>query len=115
MRVAEHWADLLGGAWRSCTRPAILTSPTRLFLRLLWVTLRVKNLRAIDDMIDTGGQSIAGAVKVLMDKGAKEVIIAATHPVLPIRLLERSSQWESRGGRCDPTPCLCRKISSSIT
>ena len=34
----------------------------------------------IDDMIDTGG-TIAGAVKVLKDKGAKEVIIAATHPV----------------------------------
>ena len=33
----------------------------------------------IDDMIDTGG-TIAGAVKVLKDKGAKEVIIAATHP-----------------------------------
>ena len=45
----------------------------------------------IDDMIDTGG-TIAGAVKVLMDKGAKEVIIAATHPVLSDPAAERLSQ-----------------------
>ncbi|MBW4096459.1 MAG: ribose-phosphate diphosphokinase, partial [Acidobacteria bacterium] len=34
----------------------------------------------IDDMIDTGG-TISGAVKVLMEAGAKDVIIAATHAV----------------------------------
>ena len=45
----------------------------------------------IDDMIDTGG-TIAGAVKVLMDKGAKEVIIAATHPVLSDPAAERLSR-----------------------
>ena len=35
----------------------------------------------IDDMIDTGG-TIAGAVKLLHDDGAGDVIIAATHGVL---------------------------------
>src|SRR5690606_41570210 len=34
----------------------------------------------IDDMIDTGG-TIAGAVRVLKEAGAKDVIIAATHAV----------------------------------
>ena len=32
-------------------------------------------------MIDTGG-TIAGAVKLLRDDGAKDVVIAATHGVL---------------------------------
>jgi ribose-phosphate pyrophosphokinase len=34
----------------------------------------------IDDMIDTGG-TISGAVQVLKNAGAKDVIIAATHAV----------------------------------
>src|SRR5699024_4532968 len=34
----------------------------------------------IDDMIDTGG-TISGAVKILKDAGATDVIIAATHAV----------------------------------
>ena len=44
----------------------------------------------IDDMIDTGG-TIAGAVNVLKEKGAKEVIIAATHPVFSGPAVERLS------------------------
>ena len=34
----------------------------------------------IDDMIDTGG-TISGAVRILKEAGAKDVIIAATHAV----------------------------------
>ena len=41
-------------------------------------------------MIDTGG-TIAGAVNVLKEKGAKEVIIAATHPVFSGPAVERLS------------------------
>ncbi|MBZ4296372.1 ribose-phosphate diphosphokinase, partial [Mycobacterium tuberculosis] len=44
----------------------------------------------IDDMIDTGG-TIAGAVQVLKDQGAKNVIIAATHAVFSGPAVERLS------------------------
>ena len=44
----------------------------------------------VDDMIDTGG-TIAKAVKVLLDAGAKDVIIAATHGVLSGPAAERLS------------------------
>nr|MDK6642665.1 phosphoribosyltransferase family protein [Escherichia coli] len=39
-----------------------------------------KTCLLIDDMIDTGG-TIAGAVKVLREAGAEDVIIATTHGV----------------------------------
>lgn len=42
----------------------------------------------IDDMIDTGG-TIAGAVKILREAGASDVIIAATHGVLSDPAAER--------------------------
>jgi len=45
----------------------------------------------IDDMIDTGG-TIAGAVKLLRDDGAKDVVIAATHGVLSDPASERLAQ-----------------------
>ena len=45
----------------------------------------------LDDMIDTGG-TIAGAVGVLRDAGAKDVIIACTHGVFSDPARERLSQ-----------------------
>lgn len=57
----------------------------------------------IDDMIDTGG-TIAGAVRVLKEVGAKDVIIAATHAVFSILLL---SVWLIVGctrGSCHQHP-----------
>ncbi len=82
VRVAEKWADTLGGA------PIAFVHKTR----DPRVPNQVKSNRVvgdvagrtcilIDDMIDTGG-TIAGAVQVLRDAGAIDVVIAATHGVL---------------------------------
>ncbi len=49
----------------------------------------------IDDMIDTGG-TISGAVKVLKDAGAKDVIIAATHPIFSDPAAERLANSGAR-------------------
>ena len=49
----------------------------------------------IDDMIDTGG-TIAGAVKVLKEAGAGDVIIAATHGVLSDPAAERLANCGAR-------------------
>ena len=48
-----------------------------------------------DDMIDTGG-TIAGAVNLLREAGARDVVIAATHGVLSDPAAERLA---SRGAR----------------
>lgn len=47
-----------------------------------------KNCIIIDDMVDTAG-SIVNAAKVLKDMGAKDIYVAATHPVLSGPAFER--------------------------
>ena len=49
----------------------------------------------VDDMIDTGG-TIAKAVQVLLDSGAKDVIVAATHGVLSGPAVDRLSTCGAR-------------------
>jgi ribose-phosphate pyrophosphokinase len=89
VKVAEKWADSMDGA------PVAFIHKTRDPL----VPNQVKSHRAvgdvdgrtcilIDDMIDTGG-TIAGAVNVLKDAGAGDVVIAATHGVLSHPAAER--------------------------
>lgn len=89
VRVAEKWADSLNGA------PLAFIHKTRDPL----VPNQVKSNRVvgevegqicvlIDDMIDTGG-TIAGAVRVLKDAGAGDVIIATTHGVFSDPAAER--------------------------
>src|SRR6476620_3992512 len=82
VRVAEKWADALGGV------PLV---PNQVKSNRVVGDVRGKTCILTDDMIDTGG-TIAGAVKLLHEDGAKDVIIAATHGVLsdpaPQRLAE---------------------------
>jgi ribose-phosphate pyrophosphokinase len=82
VRVAERWADRLGGA------PLAFIHKTRDPLQPnTVVTNRVVGDVAgrlcvlVDDMIDTGG-TIAKATSKLFESGASDVVIAATHGVL---------------------------------
>jgi ribose-phosphate pyrophosphokinase len=82
VRVAERWADRLGGA------PLAFIHKTRDPLQPnTVVTNRVVGDVAgrlcvlVDDMIDTGG-TIAKATQKLFEAGASDVVIAATHGVL---------------------------------
>ncbi|NLJ33046.1 MAG: ribose-phosphate pyrophosphokinase [Firmicutes bacterium] len=47
-----------------------------------------KKVIMIDDMIDTGGTIFTGA-KVLLEKGAREVCVSCTHPILSGPAIER--------------------------
>lgn len=89
VKVAEKWADALDGA------PLAFVHKTRDPL----VPNQVKSNRVvgdvsgrtcvlIDDMIDTGG-TIAGAVEVLKNAGAGDVIIATTHGIFSDPAAER--------------------------
>ncbi len=89
VKVGEKWADALDGA------PLAFVHKTR----DPNVPNQVKSNRVVgdvegrtcvlmDDMIDTGG-TIAGAVKVLKDAGAGDVIIATTHAIFSDPAAER--------------------------
>ncbi|NQW65525.1 MAG: ribose-phosphate diphosphokinase, partial [Actinobacteria bacterium] len=89
VRVAERWSDLLGGcpiAFIHKTRDPRIPNES--------ITGRVvgdvtgQTCVVIDDMIDTAG-TITKAVDALIEAGAKEVIVAATHAVFSGPAAER--------------------------
>jgi ribose-phosphate pyrophosphokinase len=89
VRIAEKWADAFGGvplAFIHKTRDPRV--PNQVVSNRVVGEVAGKCCVLIDDMIDTGG-TIAGAVKLLHDDGANDVIIAATHGVLSEPAAER--------------------------
>ncbi len=91
VRVAEQWTELLGGcplAFVHKTRD--ITRPNQATSKEVVGQIEGRTCVLIDDMIDTGG-TISGAVQVLREKGAKDVIIAATHAVFSDPAVQRLS------------------------
>ncbi|RJO76334.1 ribose-phosphate diphosphokinase [Nocardia panacis] len=89
VKVAEKWADSLGGsplAFIHKTRDPLV--PNQIVANRVVGDVDGRTCILIDDMIDTGG-TIAGAVKVLKEAGAGDVVIAATHGVLSDPAAER--------------------------
>jgi ribose-phosphate pyrophosphokinase len=81
VRVAEQWAERLGGAPLAFVHKSRdLTVPNQAVSKTVVGQIEGRTCVLIDDMIDTGG-TISGAVQVLKNAGAKDVIIAATHAV----------------------------------
>lgn len=96
VRVAEKWADSLGGvplAFVHKTRDPKV--PNQVKANRVVGEVSGRTCILIDDMIDTGG-TIAGAVQVLRDAGAADVVIAATHGVLSGSATERLSTCGAR-------------------
>src|SRR5699024_7487934 len=81
VRVAEQWAERLGGAPLAFVHKSRdLTQPNTVESRTVAGQGQGRTCVLIDDRIDTGGTT-SGAVKILKDAGATDVIIAATHAV----------------------------------
>lgn len=96
MRVAEKWADSLGGvplAFIHKTRDPRV--PNQVKANRVVGDVTGKTCVITDDMIDTGG-TIAGAVGLLHEAGAKDVVIAATHGVLSDPAAERLANCGAR-------------------
>ncbi|BBX29586.1 ribose-phosphate diphosphokinase [Mycolicibacterium alvei] len=96
VRVAEKWADSLGGvplAFIHKTRDPLV--PNQVVSNRVVGDVKGKTCILTDDMIDTGG-TIAGAVKLLKEDGAKDVVIAATHGVLSDPAAQRLADCGAR-------------------
>ena len=96
VRVSERWSDKLGGvplAFIHKTRDPL--KPNEVVANRVVGDVEGRACVLVDDMIDTGG-TIAGAVKVLREAGAADVIIATTHGVFSGPAAERLSKCGAR-------------------
>ena len=96
IRVAERWANALGGtplAFVHKTRD--ITRPNESVANRVVGAVEGRSCVLVDDMVDTGG-TIAKAVQVVLDAGAKDVIVAATHGVLSGPAVDRLSTCGAR-------------------
>jgi ribose-phosphate pyrophosphokinase len=96
VRLAERWAETLGGtplAFIHKTRnPRV---PNKAIANRVVGDIDGRLCVVIDDMIDTGG-TVAGAVRALLDGGATDVVVAATHGVLSESASQRLSTCGAR-------------------
>ena len=89
VRVAERWSELLGGcsiAFIHKTRDPRV--PNEATVGKVVGDVKGMTCVVIDDMIDTAG-TVTKAVDALIEDGAKDVIIAATHAVLSGPAIDR--------------------------
>ncbi|MET9485899.1 ribose-phosphate diphosphokinase [Nocardia sp. NPDC006630] len=89
VKVAEKWANSLQDAplaFIHKTRDPLVAN--QVVANRVVGDVEGRTCILIDDMIDTGG-TIAGAVKVLKEAGAGDVVIAATHGILSAPAAER--------------------------
>ncbi|HEY0216387.1 MAG TPA: ribose-phosphate diphosphokinase, partial [Cellulomonas sp.] len=96
IRVAELWAAKLGGgplAFVHKTRDT--TRPNKTVANRVVGDVEGRTCVLVDDLIDTAG-TITGAVRVLLEAGAKDVIVAATHGVLSDPAADRLQQCGAR-------------------
>jgi ribose-phosphate pyrophosphokinase len=82
IRVAEQWSARLGGARLAFVhKTRDINQPNQTRANRVVGDIRDRTCVLVDDMIDTGG-TICKAVDALLDAGAAEVVVAATHAVL---------------------------------
>ncbi|WP_202889708.1 ribose-phosphate diphosphokinase [Actinopolymorpha rutila] len=89
VRVAEQWADRLGGcplAFIHKTRD--VNVPNSVVANRVVGEVEGRTAVVVDDMIDTGG-TVVKAAEALIDAGASDVIVAATHGVLSDPAVDR--------------------------
>jgi ribose-phosphate pyrophosphokinase len=96
VRLAERWAETLGGtplAFIHKTRNP--REPNKAIANRVVGDIEGRLCVVIDDMIDTGG-TVAGAVRALLEGGATDVVVAATHGVLSESASQRLSSCGAR-------------------
>ncbi len=96
IRVAELWAQKLGGGPLAFVHKSRdIRQPNKTVANRVVGDVEGRTCVLVDDLIDTAG-TIAGAIRVLHEAGAKDVIVAATHGVLSDPAIDRLQQSGAR-------------------
>ncbi len=86
LKAASYYAEMLGGDLAFIDKRR--QSGTKVFMSTIVGDVVDKTVLMFDDMITTGG-TVAEASKILMDRGARAVHIAATHGIFAGAAIER--------------------------
>lgn len=89
VKVAESFANLLGGDLAIINKRRL--SGSKVTTGNLIGTVENKSVLMFDDMISTAG-TVCEAAKLVMERGARQVIAAATHPVLVGMAMQRLAE-----------------------
>ncbi|MEJ5866643.1 ribose-phosphate diphosphokinase [Pseudokineococcus sp. 5B2Z-1] len=81
VRLADQWSDRLGAPLAIIHKRRDPTVPNQVKVHELVGEVEGRTCVLVDDMIDTGG-TIVQAAQALVDNGAAQVLVAATHAVL---------------------------------
>ncbi|TNM61041.1 ribose-phosphate diphosphokinase [Streptomyces sp. NP160] len=81
VRLADVWSDKLGAPLAIIHKRRDPNRPNQVQVHELVGDVEGRTCVLVDDMIDTGG-TIVQAAQALKDNGAREIIVAATHPIL---------------------------------
>ena len=96
IRVAEQWAAKLGGAPLAFVhKTRDIRRPNRAVANRVVGDVEGRSCVLVDDLIDTAG-TISEAVRVVLEAGAKDVLVAATHGVLSDPAVERLEHGGAR-------------------
>jgi ribose-phosphate pyrophosphokinase len=88
VRVAERWTDVLGSPLAIIHKRRDPNVPNQVKMFEVVGDVKDRICVVVDDMIDTGG-TIATAAETLLEFGAAQVIVAATHGILSAPASER--------------------------
>lgn len=95
VRLADMWTDRLGSSLAIIHKRRDPNKANTVAVHEVVGEVEGKVCLLVDDMIDTGG-TIAGAVQILKEAGAKDVIIAATHAVFSEPAAQRLGECGAR-------------------
>ena len=81
VRVADHWSDRLGAPLAIIHKRRDPSVPNQVKVHEVVGDVEGRTCVLVDDMIDTAG-TITQAAEALVENGAADVIVAATHAIL---------------------------------
>jgi ribose-phosphate pyrophosphokinase len=81
VRVADHWSDRLGAPLAIIHKRRDPSVPNQVKVHEVVGDVAGRTCVLVDDMIDTAG-TITQAAEALVENGAADVIVAATHAIL---------------------------------
>ena len=115
VKTANMYANILGGELAIIDKRR--KSGSEVVSRNLIGDVKDKTVLMFDDMISTAG-TVCEAARMVSEHGAKDVLVAATHPVLVGLAMERLQESAiSKVIVTDTIPCgpRCEKIADKLT